>query len=185
MNRQITLAARPEGFPVPEDFKLVETPIPEPDEGEVLSRTLFMSVDPYMRGRMNDRASYAANVQIGDVMVGGTVGEVVASNDPGFEVGDIVQAQIGWQAYGVSKGSNLRKVNPDLAPVSTALGVLGMPGLTGVLWIVGCWAAQRRRDCAGDGSCWRCGINSRTNCQDRGLSRCGCGGVGSKDRPCG
>ena len=130
MNRQITLAARPKGFPVPEDFELVETPIPEPGEGEVLSRTLFMSVDPYMRGRMNDRASYAANVQIGDVMVGGTVGEVIASNDPDFEVGDIVQAQIGWQAYGVSKGSNLRKVNPDLAPVSTALGVLGMPGLT-------------------------------------------------------
>ena len=130
MNRQITLAARPKGFPVPEDFKLVETPIPEPGEGEVLSRTLFMSVDPYMRGRMNDRASYAANVQIVDAMVGGTVGEVIASNDPNFEVGDIVQAQIGWQDYGVSKGSNLRKVNPDLAPVSTALGVLGMPGLT-------------------------------------------------------
>lgn len=130
MNRQITLASRPKGFPVPDDFALVETPIPQPGAGEVLSRTLFMSVDPYMRGRMNDRASYAANVQIGDVMVGSTVGEVVASNDPNFAEGDIVHAQIGWRAYGVSKGANLRKVDPDVAPVSTALGVLGMPGLT-------------------------------------------------------
>jgi len=129
-NRQITLAARPKGFPTPDDFNLVESPIPEPGDGEVLARTLFMSVDPYMRGRMNDRASYAANVQIGDVMVGGNVGEVIASNDPNFEVGDIVNTHTGWQAYGVSKGSVLRKVDPDLAPVSTALGVLGMPGLT-------------------------------------------------------
>ena len=130
MNRQITLASRPKGFPVPDDFELIETPIPQPGEGEVLSRTLFMSVDPYMRGRMNDRASYAANVQLGEVMVGSTVGEVVASNDPNFEEGDRVHAQIGWQAYGVAKGANVRKVDPDLAPVSTALGVLGMPGLT-------------------------------------------------------
>lgn len=130
MNRQITLAARPKGFPAPADFKLVETPMPEPGEGEVLTKTLYLSVDPYMRGRMNDRASYAANVQLGEVMVGGTVGEVVASNDPDYQVGDIVQAQIGWQAYGVSRGSRVRKVDPDLAPISTALGVLGMPGLT-------------------------------------------------------
>ena len=102
INRQITLAARPKGLPVPADFKLVETPIPEPGEGEVLTKTLYMSVDPYMRGRMNDRPSYAANVQLSDVMVGGTVGEVMASNDPDYAVGEIVQAQIGWQAYGVS-----------------------------------------------------------------------------------
>ena len=130
INRQITLAARPKGLPTPADFKLVETPIPEPGEGEVLTKTLYMSVDPYMRGRMNDRPSYAANVQLSDVMVGGTVGEVMASNDPDYAVGEIVQAQIGWQAYGVSKGSSVRKVDPDLAPISTALGVLGMPGLT-------------------------------------------------------
>ena len=129
-NRQITLAARPKGFPTKNDFKLVETPIPEPGEGEVLSRTLFMSVDPYMRGRMNDSASYAANVQIGDVMVGGNVGEVIASNDPDIKVGDIVNTQTGWQSYGVAKGTAVRKVDPDLAPISTALGVLGMPGLT-------------------------------------------------------
>jgi len=130
INRQITLAARPKGFPTSADFKLIEAPLPEPGEGEVLTKTLYMSVDPYMRGRMNEQASYAANVQLGDVMVGGTVGEVIASNDPDYNIGDIVQAQIGWQAYGVSKGSAVRKVDPDLAPISTALGVLGMPGLT-------------------------------------------------------
>ena len=129
-NRQITLASRPKGFPTQNDFKIVETPIPEPGEGQVVSRTLFMSVDPYMRGRMNDSASYAANVQIGDVMIGGNVGEVIASNDPDISVGDIVNTQTGWQSYGVSKGTAVRKIDPDLAPISTALGVLGMPGLT-------------------------------------------------------
>ncbi len=129
-NHQITLAARPTGFPTVDDFKLVSSPIPEPGAGEVLTRTLFLSVDPYMRGRMNEQASYAANVQIGEVMVGGNVGEVVESNDANFRAGDIVQTHTGWQTYSSCSGSSLRRVDPDLAPVSTALGVLGMPGLT-------------------------------------------------------
>ena len=130
INHQVTLAARPHGFPTVDDFKMVTSPIPEPGDGEVLTRTLFLSVDPYMRGRMNEQASYAANVPIGEVMVGGNIGEVVVSNDANFRPGDIVQTYTGWQAYGNCSGSSLRKVDPELAPISTALGVLGMPGLT-------------------------------------------------------
>ena len=130
MNRQITLAARPKGFPKPTDFKLVEAPMPEIGGGEVLVKTLFMSVDPYMRGRMNDGRSYARGLEIGEVMLGGTVGEVIESTDPTVQKGDIVQSQMGWQAYGKAIGSEVRKIDPGLAPISTALGVLGMPGLT-------------------------------------------------------
>ena len=116
LNHQVTLAARPHGFPTVDDFKMVTSPIPEPGDGEVLTRTLFLSVDPYMRGRMNEQASYAANVPIGEVMVGGNIGEVVVSNDANFRPGDIVQTYTGWQAYGNCSGSSLRKVDPELAP---------------------------------------------------------------------
>ena len=129
-NRQITLAQRPYGFPRESDFKLVETDIPNVGDGEMLIRNEFMSVDPYMRGRMNETRTYAANVQIGEVMVGGTVGQVIESNHPDFQSGDIVQAGLGWQTHGISNGKGARKVDPSLAPISTSLGVLGMPGLT-------------------------------------------------------
>lgn len=130
VNRKFTLAARPVGYPKPSDFDLVTEPIPTPKDGQVLLHTNYLSVDPYMRGRMNDRASYAPNVQIGEVMVGSVVGEVVASKNSNFQVGDIAVGGLGWQEYGVSNGSGLRKVDPTLAPISTALGILGMPGLT-------------------------------------------------------
>ncbi len=130
MNRQITLAARPVGYPQESDFKLIETPIPSPKPGEVLVRTLYLSVDPYMRGRMNEVKSYAPAVQLGGVMVGGTVGKVIVSEHPDFQAGEIVAGQQGWQEYGISDGSDLRKIDPSLAPISTALGVLGMPGMT-------------------------------------------------------
>ena len=130
MNRQITLAARPVGYPKTSDFNLVETAMPTPGEGEVLVKSLYLSVDPYMRGRINQAKSYAANVQIGDVMVGGVIAEVAASKHADFEVGDIVNAHIGWQEYGVAKGDELRKIDPGLAPISTGAGILGMPGLT-------------------------------------------------------
>ena len=129
-NMQIRLAARPVGYPKPSDFSIEESPIPEPGEGELLLKTQYLSVDPYMRGRINDRKSYAPNVEIGAVMIGRSVSEVVASNDPNFDVGDIVWADHGWQAYGVSSAQGLRKIDPSLGPVSTALGILGMPGLT-------------------------------------------------------
>jgi NADPH-dependent curcumin reductase CurA len=130
LNKQITLAARPVGFPRDSDFKLVESPMPAPKDGEFLVRVIYMSVDPYMRGRMNDAASYAAPVQLGEVMGGGAVGKVISSNNPNFREGEIVEGFFGWQEYAVSNGEGVRKIDPGLAPISTALGVLGMPGLT-------------------------------------------------------
>jgi NADPH:quinone reductase len=130
MNRQFTLAARPKGFPQEADFRLIETPTPVPKEGELLVRILILSVDPYMRGRMGDAKSYAPPVRLGEVMVGGTVGKVIESRHPDFGAGDIVEGRLGWQEYAVSDGTGLRKIDPGLAPISTALGVLGMPGLT-------------------------------------------------------
>ncbi|MCI0488616.1 MAG: NADP-dependent oxidoreductase [Blastocatellia bacterium] len=129
-NRQITLAARPVGYPKESDFKLIETPVPVPAEGEILIRALYLSVDPYMRGRMNDVKSYVPPIQIGEVMGGGVVGEVLESDNPHFQEGDIVEGLLGWQEYAVSNGQGLRKIDPEIAPISTALGVLGMPGLT-------------------------------------------------------
>jgi NADPH-dependent curcumin reductase CurA len=130
INRRICLAARPVGEPVPGDFALVETPIPVPGPGEILLQTLWLSLDPYMRGRMNAGKSYAPPVALGKVMVGGTVSRVLASNQEGFRPGDFVEGRTGWQEYALATGRELRRVDPALAPLSTALGVLGMPGMT-------------------------------------------------------
>ena len=130
MNRQIVLKKRPVGMPRPGDFALQDVPIPEPGDGEVLTRTLWLSLDPYMRGRMNEGPSYAAPVHLGGVMVGGTVGAVVASRDPRFSPGDVVLGSAGWREYAALPGRTLRKLDPAAAPVSSALGVLGMPGMT-------------------------------------------------------
>ena len=130
MNRQITLVARPVGYPKESDFKLVETPIPIPEDGQVLLKTIYLSVDPYMRGRMNQRRSYAPNVQFNEVMVGGVIAQVIESKYTDIQVGDIVNASIGWQEYGIAQGEGLRKIDPSIAPISTGAGILGMPGLT-------------------------------------------------------
>jgi len=130
-NRQILLASRPVGEPTADNFTLTRSPIPEISDGDVLCRTIYLSLDPYMRGRMNDAKSYADPVQLGDVMTGGTVSEIIASNADGFQPGEIVTGYGGWQEYSVaSKGSGLRKIDPGLAPISTAVGILGMPGMT-------------------------------------------------------
>lgn len=129
-NRQVLLAARPVGFPREEDFRLVEGPVPEPGFGELLVRAIYLSLDPYMRGRMSAQRSYIRPVEIGEVMEGGVVGEIVRSRHPGFAAGEIVEGRFGWQEYAVSNGKGVRKVDPTIAPISTALGVLGMPGLT-------------------------------------------------------
>jgi NADPH-dependent curcumin reductase CurA len=129
-NKQITLAVRPVGFPKESDFRLVEAPVPTPGPGQFLVQSLYLSVDPYMRGRMNAAKSYAPPVELGGVMVGGVVGQVVESHHPRFAAGEIVEGYFGWQQYAVSDGVGARKVDPSLAPISTALGVLGMPGLT-------------------------------------------------------
>ena len=130
VNRRILMAARPEGAPAESDFELVESAVPAPGDGQVLCRTIYLSLDPYMRGRMSAAKSYAKPVEIGGVMEGGAVSTVVASNRPGFAPGDMVFGYSGWQDYAVSDGAGLRKLDPALAPVSTALGVLGMPGMT-------------------------------------------------------
>ncbi len=129
-NRQILLKSRPTGRPSTDNFELVERPAPELDEGQVLLRTLYLSLDPYMRGRMSDAKSYAKPAELGQPMVGGTVSKVVASRHAKFAAGDIVLAYAGWQDYALSDGSGLRKLDPKAAPISTALGVLGMPGMT-------------------------------------------------------
>src|SRR5947209_20423752 len=130
MNRRIVLAARPKGEPQDTDFRLEEAAIPRPADHQVLLRILYLSLDPYMRGRMNEGPSYAPPVSIGEVMEGGTVAEVIESRSPKWKPGDIVLSYAGWQEYAVADPEGLRKLNPSTAPISTALGVLGMPGLT-------------------------------------------------------
>jgi len=130
MNQQIRLKSRPTGEPTAANFEAADGPIPEPKDGEVLRRTIYLSLDPYMRGRMSDGPSYATPVQIGEVMGGHTVSEVVESRNPGFTKGDFVTGYDGWQAYGVSNGKELRTLDPKVVPISTAIGVLGMPGMT-------------------------------------------------------
>ncbi|CAH1659326.1 NADP-dependent oxidoreductase [Chelatococcus asaccharovorans] len=130
VNTRILLAARPEGAPKPSDFRIEDIPVPEPRDGDVLLKILYLSLDPYMRGRMSTAKSYAAPAAIGDVMPGGTVARVETSRHPDFVEGDIVLSYSGWQSYALSKGAGLRKLDPAVAPVTTALGVLGMPGFT-------------------------------------------------------
>ncbi len=130
VNRQFVLSSRPVGMPKESDFKLVETPIPELKDGEMLAEALYLSVDPYMRGRISGMKSYAAPVEIGQAMVGGGVARVVDSKNPGFAVGDVVDIYMGWQTHAVSNGRGARKLDPNAAPISTALGVLGMTGMT-------------------------------------------------------
>ncbi|MFE1587976.1 NADP-dependent oxidoreductase [Streptomyces sp. NPDC059402] len=130
VNREWHLVTRPVGWPKPEDFALVEAEVPTPRDGQVLVRNLYVSVDPYMRGRMSAAKSYAAPYELGKVMQGGAVGEVVASNAEGFAVGDHVLHFFGWREYAALDAGNAVKVDPDAAPLSTYLGVLGMTGLT-------------------------------------------------------
>jgi NADPH:quinone reductase len=130
VNRQILFVKRPSGLPDESCFKLIESPIPQPTNGQVLLHTKFLSVDPYMRGRMNDRRSYVPPFQLNEVLTGGVVGKVIESKSDNFVKGDIVSGTLGWQDYTIAGEKELRKINPELAPISTALGVLGMTGLT-------------------------------------------------------
>ena len=130
LNKRVLLASRPQGSVTPENFRIEEGPLPQPNDGEVLVRNEWLSLDPYMRGRMSDAKSYVAPVEIGGVMVGQTVGEVVDSKHPGFKRGDRVLTQLGWQSHGVAKGKELRVVDTKRVPASYYLGILGMPGMT-------------------------------------------------------
>lgn len=130
VRRSILLKRRPSGEPGPEHFEIKEDAIPSPAPGEVVTRTIWLSIDPYMRGRLREQQTYAVAVQIGEVMTGETVGEVIASADPGFSAGDIVVGARGWQSHCVTPGDRLTKLDRHGAPLSTYLGVLGMPGAT-------------------------------------------------------
>ena len=130
INRQIVLASRPNGKPQANNFTIADAPIPAPEDGQVLSKTIYLSLDPYMRGRMNAGKSYADPVEIDEVMSGGTVGQVIESKHSSFSAGDFVFGYGGWQEFWLQDGKKLKKVDPQLAPISTATGVLGMPGVT-------------------------------------------------------
>jgi NADPH-dependent curcumin reductase CurA len=130
VNHQITLVSPPVGIPKESDFRIVEGPIPRAGAGEALVRALYISVDPYLRQRLNGRAALAKGVLPGDVIVGGVVGQVIESNDPRVAKDDIVEGMLGWQEYAVAPAKSLRKLDPGAAPITTALYVLGLPGLT-------------------------------------------------------
>ena len=129
-NKQVLLASRPQGGVTEDNFRIVEAPVAKPGPGEVLVKNEWLSLDPYMRGRMSEAKSYVPPAQLGEVMVGQTVGEVIESNDPRFKPGDKVLTPLGWQLYGVAKGSELTPIDVKRAPASYYLGILGMPGIT-------------------------------------------------------
>jgi NADPH-dependent curcumin reductase CurA len=130
ISREIHLKHRPAGLPSARDFELVAVPIPIPRAGEVLVRNLYMSVDPYMRGRMTEQPSYVTPFQLGQPLDGGCVGQIVEANGEAFQVGDYVLGRKGWREYYISDGADLTRIDPTLAPPQVYLGVLGMPGLT-------------------------------------------------------
>lgn len=135
-NPRIILAQRPEGMPDENDLRVEEGPMPAPAEGQVLLRTIYLSLDPYMRSRMSAAKSYAKSVEVGSVMEGGTVCEVVESRHPDWQAGDLVLAHTGWQTYAAVDPQGLKRLDPDSAPISTAVGVLGMPGFTAYVGMV-------------------------------------------------
>ena len=136
INRRIVLNARPVGAPTADNFRIEETVVPVPSTGQVLLRTIDLSLDPYMRGRMSDAPSYAQPVAVGAVMVGATVSQVEISEHPGYAVGDLVLGYSGWQDYAVSDGAGLSKLDPQMTHPSLALGVLGMPGFTAYMGLL-------------------------------------------------
>ena len=135
-SREIRLAARPRGAPVVSDFELAEVELAEPRDGEILVRNAYVSVDPYMRGRMNDARSYVPPFRLGEPLTGGAVGRVVTSRNERLEEGDWVVHDLGWREAALSDGRGARRIDPSLAPISTALGVFGMPGITAFVGIV-------------------------------------------------
>jgi len=128
--QRIVLASRPQGWVTTENFRLERVPLPAPGPGQVLVRNHYLSLDPYMRGRMEETKSYAESQQLGETMIGGTVGVVEASNNPGFAAGDTVLGMFGWQEYGLSDGTGLMKIDTHSVPMSAYLGAVGMPGVT-------------------------------------------------------
>lgn len=136
LNQRFVLASRPVGAPTPESFRLEREALPDLEDGQLLLKTLYLSLDPYMRGRMSDAPSYAAPVQIGEVMTGGAVSRVEQSRHPKFQVGDLVVGATGWQSHSLSDGRNIIPIPSGLPSPSMALGVLGMPGMTAYMGLM-------------------------------------------------
>ena len=136
LNQRFVLASRPVGAPTPENFRLEREALPDLEDGQVLLKTLYLSLDPYMRGRMSDAPSYAAPVQIGEVMTGGAVSRVERSRHPKFHEGDLVVGATGWQSHSISDGRDIMPIPSGLPSPSMALGVLGMPGMTAYMGLM-------------------------------------------------
>ncbi|AUM65184.1 NADP-dependent oxidoreductase [Brevibacillus laterosporus] len=130
VNNQILLSSRPVGVPTRDNFTFIKSSIPEVNDNQLLIRTLYLSVDPYMRGRMNDQKSYIPPFQLDQVITGGVIGEVIETKSSEFQVGDVVLGLLGWQNYSVVDAGEVQKIDTNIAPITTALGVLGMPGMT-------------------------------------------------------
>jgi NADPH:quinone reductase len=180
VNRRITLASRPVGFPKVSDFHLVYSPLPSPAAGEVLVRSVYLSLDPYMRGRMSDAGSSARPVAIGEVMIGGAVALVVESEDPELRAGDTVEGMLGWQEYAVAQGRELRRIDPALAPISTALGVLGMPGLTAYFGLLDICDPQQGETVVVSGATGAVGMLAGQIAKIKGCRVVGVAGAGAK-----
>ena len=169
-NRQIILAARPEGLPKESDFRLIETETPQPDEGQFLVRTEFLSVDPYMRGRISEIKSYAEPVAIGEVMVGGTVGTVLESKHRRYSPGDVVVGYWGWQEYAISDGKEVQRFDSSW-PRCPRAGRPGMPGLTAYFGLLDIGQPKPGETVFISGAAGAVGAIGGTNCQDQRLPR--------------
>lgn len=180
VNRQITLASRPVGFPKVANFHLVYSPLPSLAAGEVLVRSVYLSLDPYLRGLMNEAEPDARPVAIGDVMIGAVVAFVVLSQDPGFRSGETVEGMLGWQEYAVAKGRDLRKIDPVVAPISTALGVLGLPGLTAYFGLLDVCKPQRGETVVISGATGAVGMIAGQLAKHRGCRVVGVAGSDAK-----
>jgi NADPH:quinone reductase len=177
-NKEIRLASRPTAMPALSNFKVVDADVPPLNDGEVLVRTLYISVDPYLRGRMREGRSYVPPFEIGQVIQSGVVGEVVESRAPEFQPGDIVTGMLGWRLYNVAKAAGLRKIDPRVAPVSTALGILGMPGLTAYFGLLDIGQPKTSETVVVSGAAGAVGI---TVCQIAKIKGCRTVGIAGSD----
>jgi NADPH:quinone reductase len=177
-NKQILLASRPSGMPDVNNFRIVNAEVPQPKDGQVLVRNRYLSVDPYMRGRMSDRKSYVPPFGLNEVITGGAVGDVVESHSPAFQVGDTVTGMLGWELYSVANANGLRKIDSALAPVTTALGVLGMPGLTAYFGLLDICSPKQGETVVVSGAAGAVGM---TVCQIAKIKGCRVVGIAGSD----
>ena len=177
-NKEIRFASRPAGLPTLENFQIVESEMPQLNDGEVLVRTLYISVDPYLRGRMREGRSYVPPFAIGEVIRSGVVCEVIESRAPDFAAGDIVTGMLSWRLYNMAKAGELRKVDPKIAPVTTALGVLGMPGLTAYFGLLDIGQPKQGETAVVSGAAGAVGM---TVCQIAKIKGCRVVGIAGSD----